>query len=403
MGTTGKSDNLQTDEPIRFLTVVTRLELGGAQQVALNTLALLPPERFRRYLIAGAGGLLDSQARALAGVVVELWPGFKHPVRPVSDLITCWRLARFMRRERIQIVHTHSSKAGFLGRLAAAWAKVPVVLHTVHGWPFHDFQPAPIRGLYIMLERWAAQRTTRLIAVSAATRAKGLAQGIGRDDQYAVIFPGSDLSGFGPGSEQGRAEVRAEFGFEPDAVLVGMIGNLKPQKAPLDFIAAAAVVAAQFPRARFLLAGDGPLRAAATAKIASLGLTGRVVLAGWRRDVPRLLAACDIMAHSARWEGLPCVFAQAQASRLAIVATDVEGAREAIESEHTGLLVPPGDPSALGQAVIRLLVNPALRLRLAAAGQAHAPAFGLGPMLQRLQALYLSEGLKSKPKNGTQA
>jgi glycosyltransferase involved in cell wall biosynthesis len=374
--------------PIPVLTVITKLELGGAQQVALYTLSGLPREKYTRHLIAGEGGLLDAEARALPDVRVNLWPGFRHPIRPLLDLSTLWRLAAYLRRERIRLVHTHSSKAGLLGRLAAAWAGVPVRVHTVHGWPFHAGQPAPVRCAFIAVERWAARFTTKLIAVSEATRDEGLRLGIGRPEQYEVIYPGSDLSAFAPGGSEIRAAVRSEFGFPPAAPLVGMVACLKPQKAPQDLLVAAREVADRAPQVRFLLVGDGELRPALEAQLRKLRLEDTVKLAGWRQDVPRLMAAFDLLAHSSLWEGLPCVFAQAQAAGLPVLATDVAGAREIIANQRSGLLVPPGDPLRLAEALLGLLRDPARRLAMSQAAPAQARPFQREHMLAKTLELY---------------
>lgn len=378
---------MSQDKKIRIAQIITRLELGGAQQVVLHTLRGLDPERYERHLIAGAGGLLDADARALPGVQVHLWPGLKHPVHPGWDLVTLFKLAWWLRRNRVDIVHTHSSKAGVLGRLAAGLARTPVIVHTVHGWPFHDRQSAWVRGVYVWLERLAAARATRLVAVSQATRDKGLKHRIGRPEQYEVIYPGSDLAAFRPATPEQRREVREEFGFPPDAKLVGLVACLKPQKAPVDFVRAAGLVAHR-ETARFLVVGDGEERPAVEQEIKKLGLEGRVVLAGWRRDVPRLLPAFDVLALSSLWEGLPCVLAQALASAVPVVATDVEGSREAISEGVTGRMVPAGKPEALAQALVELLADPELRRRLGAAGPGHAQAFSLSAMVQRLDRLY---------------
>lgn len=374
--------------PIPVSTIITRLELGGAQQVALYTLAGLPPAIYRRHLIAGAGGLLDAEARALPDVRVNLWPSFKHPIRPGHDAFTILRLAAYFRRERIRLVHTHSSKAGLLGRVAAVQAGVPVRVHTVHGWPFHDGQAAPIHAAYLALERWAARRTTTLIAVSEATRDEGLSLGIGRPEQYRVIFPGSDLTAFVPGRPEVRAGVRSEFGFPPSALLVGMVACFKPQKAPQDLISAARRVKDRVPQARFLLVGDGELRPTLEAQVKDLGLVNEVMLSGWRQDVPRLMGAFDLLAHSSRWEGLPCVFAQAQAAGVPVVATDVAGAREAIADGRSGLLVPARDPERLAAAITSLLLDPARRQAMAQAAPAQARAFRREVMLERTLELY---------------
>jgi glycosyltransferase involved in cell wall biosynthesis len=375
-------------EKIRHLTLITKLELGGAQQVALYTAGHLPAAQYEKYLIAGSGGLLDPAARALPGVSVRLWKAFKHPIRPWFDLWTAWRLAVFMRRHKIQIVHTHSSKAGLLGRWAAAWAKVPIVIHTVHGWPFHEHQHPLVRGVYAALERWAARRTTVLVAVSQATREAGLAQGIGSPEQYAVIYPGSDLAAFKPGTAAQKKAVRQEFGFPGDAPVIGMVANLKPQKAPLDFIRAAGQVRQRLPQARFLLVGDGPLKGRVEAEIAAQGLGSALVLTGWRQDVPRLIRGFDLLAHSSLWEGLPCVFSQALASEVPVVATDVAGAREIIQTGKNGVLVPPAQPPQLAQALIRLLEKPAVAGKLKKNARSSARDFTFPVMQKQLLKLY---------------
>ncbi|MEW6517247.1 MAG: glycosyltransferase family 4 protein [candidate division FCPU426 bacterium] len=374
------------EKKIRIAQVITRLELGGAQQVVLHTLKGLDPQRYERFLIAGQGGLLDDEARRLDGVRVELWRSLKHPIHPLWDLVAWSRLAGWLRRNRIDIVHTHSSKAGILGRLAAVRAGVKAVVHTVHGWPFHDRQPEWVRGTYVQLERLAACRTNRLIAVSQMTKDLGLRHRVGRPEQYEVIYPGSDLEAFKPATAGQRREVREEFGFPADCQLVGMVACLKPQKAPVDFIRAVNEVRA--PEARFLIVGDGSERQAVEREIRRLKLEGRVTLAGWRRDVPRLLPAFDVLALTSLWEGLPCVLAQAMASAVAVAATDVGGSREALADGANGRLVPAGNPRAMAQALSELLSRPDERSRLAAAGPGRAEAFTISTMVQRLDRLY---------------
>jgi glycosyltransferase involved in cell wall biosynthesis len=375
-------------QKIRHLTLITKLELGGAQQVALYTAQHLPTTQYEKYLIAGQGGLLDNAARALPGVEVRLWKAFKHPILPWFDLWTAWRLAVFMRRHKIQIVHTHSSKAGLLGRLAASWAKVPLVVHTVHGWPFHEQQHPLARFLYITLERWAARRTTVLVAVSAATRDTGLKFNIGLPEQYAIIYPGSDLTAFKPGTLAQRKAVRREFGFGPEAPLVGMVANLKPQKAPLDFIKAAGEVYKQHPETRFLLVGDGPLKARVKAENIAQGLGRALVLTGWRQDVARIMGALDLLAHSSLWEGLPCVFAQALAAGVPAVVTAVAGAGEIIKPGKNGVLVTPGKPAELAQALRRLLEKPAMLKKMKKTAPGSVRDFRFPVMQAQIQNLY---------------
>ncbi len=375
-------------KPIRLMMVITRLELGGAQQVVINILRQLPRRKYQLYLVAGRGGLLDEEARSLKQVAVHLWPGFKHSVRPLQDIVTLLRLVWLMRSEKINIVHTHSSKAGMLGRIAAWLAGVPIVIHTVHGWPFHDYQFRLWRGVYIFIERMAARLATRLIAVSEATRRQGLKNRIGSEQQYTVILPGSNLRDFTPAGKAVKRSVRGSFGFAADALLVGMIACLKPQKAPENFVRAAAYVIQREPRARFLLVGDGLRRKYVEQEISRWELQNRLVLTGWRRDVPGLMGALDLLVLSSLWEGLPCVFAQAQACGLPIVATDVAGAREAIEPGKTGMLVPPQNSRALGRAILSILKSQAIRRSMGKAAFNSTRKFGLDIMLGRHDELY---------------
>jgi glycosyltransferase involved in cell wall biosynthesis len=336
----------------KILTIITKLELGGAQQVALTTLRALPKDHYQCYLISGQGGLLVDEAHRLEGVQVQLWRSFKHPIRPLADLITLIRLYRFIRQEGIDIVHTHSSKAGLLGRLAAQLANVKKIIHTIHGWSFHEQQSNLKKKLFICLEKIAAAKTHHLIAVSQATKAKGLACGIGRSEQYQVILPGSELAAFGPGIVDDHQWLHKEFGFTGYPPVVAMISNLKPQKAPLDFVQAAYHVHQQLGEVRFLLVGDGPLRKAVDHEIKKLGLSEVIKCAGWRQDIPDILRGSDIMVLSSLWEGLPCVFGQAMKTGLPIVATNVEGAQEAIEDGVTGFLVPIHDCRAMAEKII---------------------------------------------------
>jgi len=374
---------------IRIVHVITRLDLGGAQQNTLHCVATHDRDRFDVGLIAGAGGRLDDRARAIADADVALVPWLRHPVSPVHDLAAVGRLRREFRDRRVDVVHTHSSKAGILGRLAARRAGVPVVVHTVHGWSFNDTQPWPVRATYRALERIAARWTDRLVVVSSRNADVGLAHGIGRPDRYVTVHSGiaADVYRRPRGV---RASVRAALGYGPDDLVVATVGNLKPQKAPLDFVAAAARIAAEEPRARFFLVGDGPLAGEVEARGAALGLGGRVRLLGWRDDVADLLQAMDVFLLTSRFEGLPRSVLQAMAAGVPVVATAVDGTPEVIVDGESGLLVPPADPAAAARAVLRMLSEPGLADRCrAGATRALTEAFDIDRMVRDLEALYL--------------
>ncbi|MFQ5877314.1 MAG: glycosyltransferase family 4 protein [Acidobacteriota bacterium] len=378
-------------EPVRVCHIVTRLDLGGAQQNTLYTVSHLR-EPFRPSLVCGPGGLLDAEARALAPIPVTFVPRLVRPIRPLSDLLALLRLTAILRRERPQIVHTHSSKAGILGRLAAWLARVPVVVHSIHGFGFHDAQPRALRALLVAVERAVAPLTSHFIAVSHANLDRGLSLGILRRDRVSLIRSGIRVAEFrGPEGRRGPRRgggIRRELGLPEDVPLVGMIACLKPQKCPLDFVEVAARVARAVAGSAFVIAGDGELREAARRRVDALGLGGRFHLLGWRRDVPGLLAELDVMVLTSRWEGLPRVVPEAIAAGVPIVATAVDGVTDVLRDGVTGLVAPPGDIEGIASRVARLLRDPSLGIALCDRARAVLAEFDIDAMVRAQESLY---------------
>lgn len=337
-------------------TIITILELGGAQEVALFTVANLDRARFRPVLLTGPGGLLTDEAKALPGVAVEIVPSLGRAIRPFRDARALVELVRLLRRRRPSIVHTHSSKAGILGRWAAWLAGVPVIVHTIHGFGITPSQPAWLRVLLIGLERLTGLITTHWVAVADVNIAEGLRWKLFRRERVTVIRPGIDPRPFqAPLSPQERDRVRVELGAASGDKLVGMVACLKPQKAPLDFVAVAARVCARQPAARFVLIGDGELRPAVEARIHAAGLEDRVRIAGWRRDVPTVMRALDAFLLTSHWEGLARVLLEARAAAVPVVATRVGGAEEAITDGRHGRLCEAGDIEGLADRLCEVL------------------------------------------------
>jgi glycosyltransferase involved in cell wall biosynthesis len=373
---------------LRVLNIITRMIRGGAQETAMLQAALLDPERFQCEILTGpetgSEGSLQEETRA-RGIPLHVEPSLVRAVRPWQDLRALKRIEARLRGGRYDIVHTHTSKAGVLGRVAARRAGVPVVVHTAHGWAFH------VRGggYWAPIERWCARRCDAIVVVSRTDETSGLAHGVGVPSQYHLIRSGIELDTFrAPGVT--RDEMRRRLGWRPQAFVVGMVGRLSPQKAPLDLVAAFARIAAERPELELALIGDGPLRADVDRAFESAGLAGRVHRLGLRADVPQLLVALDALALTSRWEGMPRVFPQAMAARLPILATAVNGAREAVVAGETGLLVPPGDVAAIAAALRELATDPARARRMGEAGARRAEEFSAELMARQLEALYES-------------
>ncbi|MGD2148951.1 MAG: glycosyltransferase family 4 protein, partial [Anaerolineae bacterium] len=364
--------------------------VGGAQENTMLTAALLNADRYDVDVVSGPqtgseGSLID-EVRA-RGVPLTVEPNLVREVNPLKDLWALLALYRRIRRGRYAIVHTHSGKAGMLGRWAAWLAAVPVVVHTVHGWSHHDRQHPLAQRIFILLEQLTAPITDRLIVVSPLNIEKGLADGIARPEKYVTIRSGIDLDRFRQ-PERPREAVRAELGIPAEAPVVGTVTRLSAQKAPLDFVAAAARVAEQRPDVHFVVVGDGPLRAEVEAAVAAEGLAKTVHLTGLRRDVPDVMHSFDIFALSSLWEGLPRVLPQAMAAGLPIVATAVDGNAEAVADGVNGLLTPPADPAAFAHALLRLLEDRQLAHAMGSAGLEMVDEFGARKMVRDIEALY---------------
>ena len=373
---------------IRVAHVITELALGGAQQNTLYTVAHLDPVRFEPVLMAGRGGLLDAEARQ-AGAPVVFLDSLRRDVNPWHDARALAALVRQFRSLRPTIVHTHSSKAGILGRWAARLAGVPHIVHSIHGYGFHPGQSRLTRAAWIVLERLTGRLcTSAFIAVSRANLAQGVELGLFPPERVSLIHSGIAIGDFAGD---------AAHGTEASRVTVGMIACLKPQKAPLDFVAVAARVAHRVGRdhVRFVLVGDGSMKRQVEEAIRREGMDDVIELAGWRRDIPAVIKEFDILLHTARWEGLPRVFPEAMASGLPIVATDVDGAPEAIEDGVTGFLLAPGDVEGLAQQTAKLAMDSTLRRTMGARARGKVAAWDIDDMVRRQERLY--EGLLAGP------
>lgn len=371
---------------LRVLTAITRLELGGAQRVVLHTAATLDRRDFDVGLAWGPGDVLDDEARAIEELTTFEINDLVRRVAPVRDLRALTALRRAIREFRPHVVHTHSSKAGVLGRLAARLEHVPVVIHTVHGFGFTPLQSTVKRAIFFRAEKIAAGWTDHFVAVSQQNLDRGVELGLWRAEQASVIRAGIDLDHFRRGGD--GAATRRELIIPDDIPIVTQIGNFKPQKAPLDFIRAAARVAEKLTDIRFVMVGDGPLRQRAEALAAELGIVDRVVFSGWWHDVPDLLAATTVSVLSSRHEGLPCSVVESLAAGVPVVATAVDGTPEVIRPGVNGELVAPGDPVSLGDAILGILTDEDRRRAMSGSAADGLDDFDRDRMVRQLEDLY---------------
>ncbi len=372
--------------PLRVLHAITMLELGGAQRNTLDTVSGLDRGAFEVGLACAARGDLLAEARGLADVELFELPHLRRELRPLDDLRGLRELRRAIRSFRPDIVHTHSSKAGILGRAAAHRERVPVVVHTIHGFGFGPHQPAPVRAALLAAERVAARWTTAFVAVARRNLEEGVRLGLFEAGRARVIRSGIELDAFR--AHRGGAAVRRELGIPAAAPLVVQIACFKPQKAPERFVELAAALAARFPEAHFVLVGDGALRRALERRRAAAGLVARIHLPGWRRDVPAVLDAATVVTLTSRFEGLPRVLVEALAAGVPVAAMAVDGVAEVVRDGVNGFVTPPGDVAALAERVAAVLAEPGLRARLAARAGDGLEEYGRAAMVRQQEALY---------------
>lgn len=371
--------------------VITLLEWGGAQENTLRTVAGLDTERFERVLVAGSGGMLDDKAAAIPRCRFVRIPALVRRISPFHDARALFALRAFFSAEKHRagdvplVVHTHSSKAGILGRAAARAAGADVVVHSIHGFGFHDGQPAVVRRLFIGLERTVSRWTDAFIAVSRENVRTGVREKIFTEDRCRLIRSGFDPAPFIAAS---RARGRRAIGAAEGVPVAGTVAVFKPQKAPLDFVAAAARVARALPEAIFVMVGGGVLRPAAEEAAARAGLAGRFRFLGWREDVADLMKGFDVFVLTSRWEGLPKVIPQALLCGTPVVATAVDGTREIVTEGADGFLVPPGDVEALARRILEILSGRA-RLSPGAKREAILSEFDAEAMVRAQERLYL--------------
>jgi glycosyltransferase involved in cell wall biosynthesis len=372
---------------LKVAHVITMLELGGAQQNTLFTVGHLDRERFEPILAFGPGGMLDDEAQTL-GIPAFSIAGLIRPVRPFSDVRALIGLTRLFSREKPDIVHTHSSKAGILGRLAALLAGVPVRVHTYHGFGFNERQAAPVRWVYIAAEWLCGFLSDALIFVSNANLDTARKLGLGRPDSYRLIRSGIELGRFPPaGLDRGKTKAAAGIGMHKPFVL--SVGNLKPQKNPEDFVKVARLVLDKLPEARFLFVGDGELRVRCEALVLREKLHGKLLFPGWRRDVHELLASADVFVLTSLWEGLPRSLIEAMRCSVVPVCYDTDGVRDLVREGVNGYLARPGDAETLAGRVSELLADDALRRRMGEEAKSSiGPEFDIEGMVRAQEKLY---------------
>jgi glycosyltransferase involved in cell wall biosynthesis len=326
-----------------------------------------------------------AHARGVDPVVI---PELGRAIHPARDLTALIKLVRLFRALRPDIVHTHTAKAGTLGRLAARFAKVPVKIHTFHGHVLEGYFSRPVTRAFLEVERRLARTTDRLVTVSPRLRAQLLAMGIGRPEQVEVVPLGLDLERFRR-ARPASPTLRPSLGLTGDMPLLGIVGRLVPIKDHATLFQALALLRDEGPAVHLVVIGDGEERDRLEELAGRLGLGSRIHFLGWRVDLETILKELDVVICASRNEGTPVALIEAMAAGIPVLSTDVGGVADLVTHEETGWLVPSGDSEAMASAIRHLLSDRILSARLAAAGQVAAlDRHDVARLISRVEVLY---------------
>lgn len=378
---------------MRIVHVITRLIIGGAQENTLISCQGQHDAGHEVTLITGPplgpeGSLIDRARNG--GYRVEIMNDLRRAILPATDFRAFTRLTQRLIELHPDVVHTHSSKAGIVARWAADRARVPFIVHTIHGLAFTASTNPLANAVYKWLERETAPLTDKIVCVAGAMRDQSLAAHIGWPSKYVTIYSGMETAPF-INPPIAREITRRKLGLKDDHIAVGTIARLFHLKGHDDLLAISRALCAQHPNLRFLWVGDGLLRKKFESRISAMGLRDRFILTGLvpPEQVPELVAAMDIVAHPSRREGLARALPQGSLAGKPTVTYDIDGAKEGVLHEQTGFVLPPFDRSMMAAAIHRLAADPDLRQRMGQAGRAFALArFDSKVMIAALERLY---------------
>ncbi len=341
----------------KIAIIITKLELGGAQKIALSLCKNINKDNFDIFLICGCGGMLDEEARH--DTQVFFVKDLVRELNPIKDIKALLAIYKILKKEKPDIVHTHSSKAGILGRIAAKMAGIKYIIHAIHGFAFNDYQNKMKKYFYIFLEKICAKISDILIVECEQTKLKGLKYNIGKKEKYIKIPLGLNLDEF-KNYSQGKM-LRKELSIKDDELLVSTIGPFKPQKNLSDFIKIANIVIKTNNKIKFAIAGDGDLRKNLENLITDLNLENSVFLLGWRRDIPNILYSSDIFLMTSLWEGMPVVSINTLYCGIPMIVNAVDGQIDLINDGVNGYLIKPFDIKTAAEKVLLLASNKNLR------------------------------------------
>lgn len=386
-------------EKIKVVHVITRFDKGGSAENTFLTLRGLDKRKYEVILVKGLSNesyMGTAESRAIEeglkelqreGVRIRTIPALIRKIQPLSDFHALVDLIKIFREERPHIVHTHTSKAGILGRWAAFVTGVPIIVHTPHGHVFWGYFNTYITLIYIFLEKLTARITDKIIALTEREKRDHLKYNIAREYKFSVIHSGVDLRKF-LNATQNSAEVKAKLGIAKESFVIGTVGRLTHIKGHRYLIEAATKIVSARKNMVFVILGDGELWTSLRMMALNQGINEKVLFLGWRSDVAEIISTFDVFVLPSLNEGMGRVLVEAMAIGKPIVASDVGGIPDLIIHGKNGFLVPPADSEALAMAIMELYRNPTLRINMGQQGKAMSVSFSVESMIQKIDQLY---------------
>lgn len=384
---------MSESKPIKVLHIITRMIVGGAQENTLLSVEGL--DKMPEYDVVllsgidkGREGELLSRARKTTNLIIL--PELGRAIHPFNDIVAFWKLYKLIKQGGYHIVHTHSSKAGVLGRIAAWLAGTPLIVHTLHSLVFHDYQPWIINRTWRVVKKICAPITDHFISVSQIIVNKAIAAGVDKPEKFTTIYSGMELDWFLNAEFDSKA-VRREFGIPEDALVVGKVARLFPLKGHNELMDAAPEIVKRYRNVRFFLVGDGILLEHLQERARQAGILENFVFAGLidRERIPEMISAMDVLVHTSLREGLARVLPQALAMGKPCVSFEIDGAPEVVISDQTGYIVRPNDFAGLADSISRLLEDANLRRTMGEAGRKLVdPMFRAETMVEQISDVY---------------
>ncbi len=378
-------------DKIKVLHIITRLDKGGSAENTFLTVKGLDKKRYAVTLMSGPVQDTGQERRTQVeecGIPYIHIPVLVRNINVVADSIALFKICRFLAKEKFDVVHTHTSKAGLLGRFAARLARAPVVVHTPHGHVFFGYFGPLKTKIFIMLEKLANRMTDRIVALTRREKADYISYRTCPEEKITVIHSGVELNKFREYSLAEKTKLKKEFGLPENSFVVGTAGRLVPVKGPEFLIKASQTLIPKHPHTCFLFAGDGPLKEDLQKKVNEARGEKNIFFLGWRDDIAHILSIFDVFCLPSLNEGMGRVLVEAMAHGIPIVASDVGGIPDLVTHGKNGFLVPPKNPEELAKHIQILIEDEAKRKKMGEAGKKMAPGFSHETMVKSIAELY---------------